>query len=123
MSPERWEEFYNRILDETEILNNHFGENPTLARTLRMADVTASAFGLQFCEGNRQHIQCFAAIAAVTRQLFSLAIVRPSALEEIYMDFKPEFQAMFSDGLVNFAYVECPEFPIPPEISNPGEPA
>lgn len=123
MSPERWEEFHSRILDETAILNNHFRENPELARLLRITDVTASAYGLQLCEGNRQHIQCFASIAAVTRQLFSLAIIRPSALEEIYMDFKPEFEEMFSDGLVNFAKIECREFPIPPEISNPGEPA
>jgi len=121
MQDERYNEFLNRILDETPMLDNHFRENPELAHDLRIADVVSTLMSYRFCAGTREHWNCLCATQNLTRQLYSLMIVRPTVLEEIYADFKPDFKKMLPEGTIYYKGAEAHEYPVPEHLLNPPE--
>lgn len=125
MSPERYQEFVDRITAEIGTLYLHWQENPELAHFTRVATLLSTMISVVFCGAMREHWNCLVATTGIGQSIFALAFIKPSVLEEIYTDFKPDFEEMVPPGLLNYAAVEYREYPIPDELQfsqppNPG---
>ncbi len=119
MTPERYDEFIERILAEGDILEIHYRENPELAHFVRLADSMATITNYGFCGTARAHWNCLVATSTVTRYLYALAAIKPVFLDELYEEFKEDFKELIPEGILLYRIIECREYPIPKELTNP----
>ncbi len=117
MTPERYSKLIERIMDEGEILDNHFRENPELAHFIRAADGISTIVSFGYCGATRQHWNCLVATSSVSRYLFALATIKPRVLDEIWEEFKEDFQALIPEGMLLYRVIESREYPVPPELA------
>ncbi len=116
MDQARFNEFVDRIQDETALIESHWGENPEMAHLLRVADAISTVLNVELCQGMAQHWNCLTNTQHFARQLYSLAIVRPQLLEALYEDFKDDFKQTIPPHLLNFGAVETHEYPVPEDL-------
>ena len=120
-TPQWFTDFCLRVMDEGQLLQNDFCENPEFAHALRLADAMSTIFSLETCHGARQHFGCLVDSTAFARYLYALSIVKPDILDEIYEEFKVHLQGSVPEGIFYWKIVECREYPIPDELL-PSEP-
>lgn len=81
MTPERFQEFVNRILAEGNTLDTHFRENPELAHYARLADAMTSIISLGCCPIMAQHWGCLTDIGNLGRYIYSIMTIKPRVLD------------------------------------------
>ena len=116
MTPERYTEFIERIMDESQVIDNYYLENPEFAHRTRLSDALSTFVNIQFCHAQQPHWPCLVATTAVARQIYALSVIRPMILEEIYTDFKADFQATIPEDTMFYKAIECHEYPVPKEL-------
>ena len=116
MTPERYQEFVDRIQSEGDAIHNHFMENPLLSHNLRLADVLNTLFAFNWCPENRRHWNCLVPTSNITRKIFTLAVVKPALLDEIFAEFRTDFEEMVPPNFLHYAAAEYRGYPIPDEM-------
>ena len=123
MESARYQQLLDRIVAEGDTLDTHYRENPEQAHNFRLADALATLTTFRFCGGAREHFDCLFSTSSIAWYLYALTIIKPSVLEEIYTEFKDEFQAMIPEGIMFYRAIECREYPVPPELTKQENPA
>ena len=122
MSPERYNAFIQRIVDENEVVHSHFQENPLLSHNMRVADVISTVLTFDYCRANREHWECLAITSNVVRQIFTIAYVKPEALDAILTEFMEDFKETIPPHILHYEAAEYLEYPVPDYLVGRGSP-
>lgn len=116
MTPERIKLLVDRIMEQEVDIDNYYRENPEFAHFVRLADTIGTIYAAGTCTTTIAHWPCYCDGSALLMRLNTLVRVNPQALDDIYEEFKNDFQELLNDGMIFWKVVESREYPIPPEL-------
>lgn len=116
MQPERVRLFIERIKEHIDTVRAHYTENPVFAHDIRMADTIGTIFAVLRCLTTKEHWECYCETSGMVMHLMVLAIINPKVLDDIYKEFKEDFQQLLPSNYVHWPIIECREYPFPEEV-------